>query len=78
MTALNDQPEEPVDRGFYERARSWLSMARAEPCNSLLSDRGVASLVVARALMQISRLEDECSRLQASLAENSRISDVRS
>jgi len=59
----------PENRRFHDRARSRLDAYRADPRNSLLSDRGIAAVALAHALMQIRSLEDNCDRLRASLAE---------
>jgi len=59
----------PENRRFHDRARSRLDAYRADPRNSLLSDRGIAALALAHALMQIRSLEEKCDRLRASLTE---------
>jgi hypothetical protein len=59
----------PENRRFHDDARSRLDAYRADPRNSLLSDRGIAALALAHALMQIRSLEEKCNRLRASLAE---------
>ena len=64
--------DDPADKGLFKQAREWLAEVRAEPCNSLLSDRGVAELVVAHALMRIRSLEDQCSWLRDRMAEDER------
>jgi len=59
----------PENRRIHDHARSRLDAYRADPRNSLLSDRGIAALALAHALLQIRSLEEKCDRLRASLAE---------
>jgi hypothetical protein len=68
--------EEPMDRGLFNQAREWLAEVRAEPSNGLLSDRGVAELVVTHALMRIRSLEDQCAWLRANMAGDDWIRDM--
>lgn len=69
-------PEDALDRSLFHQAREWLAEVRAEPCNGLLSDRGVAELVIAHALMRIRSLEDQCSWLRDRMAEDDRARQV--
>ena len=68
--------DEPLDTGLFNQAREWLAEVRAEPCNGLLSDRGVAELVIAHALMRIRSLEEQCSWLRDRMAEDKRAPQV--
>jgi hypothetical protein len=65
-------PENPFDKGVFNQAREWLAEVRAEPGNGLLSDRGVAELVIAHALMRIRSLEEQCSWLRDRMADDER------
>jgi hypothetical protein len=62
----------PESLGFHDQARSRIDAYRADPRNSLLSDRGIADLALAHALIELGSLKQQCERLRASLAGNGR------
>jgi hypothetical protein len=69
-------PEGAFDRGVFNQAREWLAEVRAEPSTGLLSDRGVAELVIAHALMRIRSLEEQCSWLRDRMVDDERAPQV--